>query len=97
MKRKEIIQNIIKEKPEAILVKNKYKVLVGVIRRIYPNSFEKISPKIWEDIIFDAVNGNRDWQMLTEGYDKENKQKLDQQWRVDNGYIPNFNKVDIKD
>ena len=90
MSRKEIIKKIIREKPEAILVKNKYKVLVGMIKRKYPNNFEKLPLNIWEDIAFDLVNGNRDWQQETEGMDKENKQKLQQQWKIDNGYLPDM-------
>jgi len=84
MKRKEVIQTIIKENSRAVLVKNKYKVLVGMVRRMYPNQFEKIPLEIWEDIAFDISNGNRDWQMLTEGYDKENKEILEQKWLEEN-------------
>lgn len=59
--RKEILAQIIKEKPEAVLVKNKYKVLVGMVKRLYPNNFDKIPLRIWEDIAYDLVNGDRDW------------------------------------
>lgn len=79
-----ILEQIIKEKPHAILVENKYKVILGMLKRLYPNQIEKIPDLIFLDIIFDAVNGNRDWQFLTEGCDKENKEKLRQQFVVDN-------------
>ena len=86
--RKHILQQIINEKPEAVLVKNKYKVILGMLKRIYPMNFKKISEvvtdKILLDIIFDAINGNRDWQYMTEGHDKETKKILSQQYIVDN-------------
>lgn len=76
MTRKEILDKIIKDKPEAVLVKNKYKVLVGMIRRMYPNNFEKLPLNIWEDIAFDLINGDRDLRLLTEPFDRENKDRL---------------------
>lgn len=82
--RKEILQTIIKERPDAVLVKNKYKVLAGMIKRMYPTHFDKIDYKIWEDIIYEAVNADRDLRMLTEGMDKENKIKLEQQYITNN-------------
>lgn len=76
MTRKEILDKIIKDKPEAVLVKNKYKVLVGMIKRMYPNNFEKLPLNIWEDIAFDLINGDRDLRLLTEPFDRENKDRL---------------------
>jgi len=95
MNRKEIIQKIISEKPDAVLVVNKYKVLYGMLKRIYPEQIEKIPKEIFIDIIFDAVNGNRDWQIATEGKDKENKMILSQQKKIEMGYLPGYRK-DIK-
>lgn len=83
-RRKRIISEIILEKPEAVLVVNKYNVLFGMLKRIYPNEINKIPKPIFMDIIFDAVNGNRDWQMLTEDCDKENKNKLENEWLKNN-------------
>ncbi len=93
--RKEILKTIIKENPEAVLVKNKYKVLYGMLRRIYPNFIESIPKDKFIQIIFDAINGNRDWQMLTEGFDKEIKTILSQRKQIDMGYLPGYNE-DIK-
>lgn len=86
--RKQLIQQIINKNPEAVLVKNKYKVLGGLVKRMFPNNYEKLSPKIWEDIIYEVVNGDRDWRNLTAGMDKENKVILSQQWVVDNYMKP---------
>ena len=82
--RKQILQKIIDEKPEACLVKNKYKVISGMIRRMFPNNYEKLSPDIWEKIIFEAVNADRDWRDLTVGMDKENKVRLEQEYILKN-------------
>ena len=87
-KRVVILQQIIQEKPHAVLVANKYKVILGMLKRLYPNQIEKIPDQIFLDIIFDAVNGNRDWQFLTEGFDKEKKEILRQQFVVDNYLQP---------
>jgi len=82
--RKEILSAIIKENPNAVLVKNKYKVLRGLIKRMYPNNYEKLPPDIWEKIIYEVVNGDRDWRFLTEGMDKENKERLRQEYIIHN-------------
>lgn len=89
-RRKQILIGIIKDKPEAVLVKNKYKVLLGMLKRVHPSVFlatdssAPITNERWESIIFDIVQGNRDWQQLSEGCDKENKVQLQEQWVVDN-------------
>lgn len=82
--RKQIIQQIVNDRPDAKLVKNKYKVLIGVIKRIYPEHYEKIPRQVWEDIAFDLVNGDRDLRLATEGMDKEEKTRLEQQYIVNN-------------
>lgn len=82
--RKQILQKIIDEKPEACLVKNKYKVIVGMIRRMYPNNYEKIPHEVWEKLVFEIVNADRDWRMLTEGKDKVNKERLRQEYIIKN-------------
>lgn len=82
--RKQILAKIITERPDAVLVKNKYKVLVGMLKRLYPNQFEKIPYKIWEDIAFDLINGDRDLRYLTEGEDKENKKRLSDNYIANN-------------
>jgi hypothetical protein len=86
--RKEIIQKIIDERPDAVLVKNKYKVISGMIKRMFPEQYSKIDYKLWEDILYEAINADRDWRMLTEGKDK-NKQILADEWKINNGYMPN--------
>jgi len=95
MKRKQIISKIINERPDAVLVKNKYQVLYGMIKRMYPDHIDKIPKQIFIDIIFDAINGNRDWQVLTEGQDKENKSRLSQEKMIEMGYLPGL-KQNIK-
>jgi len=95
MKRKDVLNKIINERPDAVLVKNKYLVIYGMLKRMYPNQIEKIPKQIFIDIIFDAVNGNRDWQTLTEGFDKENKKRLSQEKMIEMGYTPGYNQ-DIK-
>ena len=82
--RKNTLEQIIKEKPQAVLVKNKYKVLAGLLRRTYPANYKKIREDLWEDIIYLVVNGDRDLRLLTEGMDKENKVRLEQEYILGN-------------
>lgn len=97
-RRKPILKEILGRNPKAYLVANKYKVLLGMLRRMYPRLFDLdaegrrvFSEDYLEAFVFDAVNGNRDWQALTEGHDALNKKVLDQQWNLDNGYGPVHN------
>lgn len=82
--RKQILAQIIKERPDAVLVKNKYKVLVGMIKRMYPNNYEKIPHEVWEKLVFEIVNADRDWRYLSEGHDKVNKTRLEQEYIINN-------------
>lgn len=81
--RKDIIKKIIEENPRAVLVANKYKVLAGMAQRMYPE-LQEIRQDHLADIVFDLVNGDRDWRMLTEGMDKENKVILEEKWLDEN-------------
>ena len=87
--RKQILQNIIKENPNAVLVANKYKVLAGMAQRMYPELKEIPQAKL-ADMVYDIVNGDRDWRILTEGCDKENKKILEQEKMLSLGYSPNY-------
>ena len=83
--RKQIIQNIIKENPNAVLVANKYKVLAGMSQRMF-HELKEISQSRLADMVYEIVNGDRDWRTLTEGFDKENKGRLEEQKVLELGY-----------
>lgn len=83
--RKGEIEKVLAANPKAYLVANKYKVLRVILTRRYPMLLE-LNQEALLDIIFDAVNGNRDWQMLTEGHDVENKNRLEQEFKIGEGY-----------
>lgn len=97
--RRQIIENIIKERPtEAVLVANKYKVIAGVVRRMFPEikEIKELEPVMANgkcvkdklvDIIYEAVNADREWRLATEGQDKENKENLEVEYLKNNGYI----------
>lgn len=90
--RRQIIQNIIKERPnEAVLVANKYKVIAGVVRRIFPEikEIKELEPVIVNgkcikdklvDIIYEAVNADRDWRLESNGFDGDNKNRLEEEF-----------------
>lgn len=83
--RKETIKSILDARPDGFLVANKYKVLVGMLKRRHP-VIRDLDYQLLINLVFDAVQGNREWQQLTEGYDVENKKKLEQEWKMDQGY-----------
>lgn len=83
--RRPALQDILARRPDGYLVANKYKVIIGMLRRRYPE-LDSLDRSRLEDIVFDAVNGNRDWQMLTEGHDQEAKRRLEQEWKMGEGY-----------
>ena len=90
-KRKEIIQKVLDSNPEAHYSKNKYRVLRVMLLTRYPQIKDiGLSKDTIEEMIFDMVNGDRDWRKLTEEHDKENKKILSQQWMLDNGYEPTY-------
>lgn len=81
--RKKIIAQIIKENPRANLVANKYKVLAGMSQRMFPE-LKEIPQTRLADMCYEIVNGDRDWRLLTEGKDKENKTIYEQKWIINN-------------
>lgn len=83
--RKETIEAILKNKPHGRLVANKYKVLAGMLRRRHPG-LATVDSVTLVAVVFDAVQGNREWQQLTEGYDTLNKEVKSQEWKMEQGY-----------
>ena len=79
------IAQVLRDNPEGRLVVNKYRVLRAILRKRYPE-LQGLDQGRLLDVIFDAVNGNRDWQMQTEGQDTEQKKVHDQRWRMEHGY-----------
>lgn len=82
MSRKLILKQIITEKPSAVLVKNKYRVLAGMTKRMFPK-LENFTQEELADICFEIIAGDRDWRFLTEGKDKE-KIIYEQKWIIKN-------------
>ena len=83
MTKTEILRQIINEREGARLVKNKYRVIMGVIKRLYPE-YELISKEKWENIVYDIISLDRTWRLYTEDYDKENKKRLSEEFVVNN-------------
>ena len=83
--RKETIESILRDKPHGRLVANKYRVLAGMLRRRHPG-LAAVDSATLEAVVFDAVQGNREWQQLTEGHDALNKEARSQEWKMNQGY-----------
>lgn len=92
--RKKIIQTIIKENPNAVLVANKYRVLAGMAQRMFPE-LKEIPQTRLADMVYEIVNGDRDWRTETEGMDKENKIIFEQKKMLELEFTPNY-KNDVK-
>jgi hypothetical protein len=85
--RKQVLVDILRARPDGYLVRNKYKVIIGMLKKRYPE-LGNIEYGRLQEIVFDAVNGNRDWQMLTEGHDLIAKGERMEEWRGEHGYKP---------
>lgn len=72
--------DIVKTKPAASLVENKYKVIAAMMARHYDTILGDIPKDKLEQIMDDAIAANREWQWLTQGKDKENKARLEQEF-----------------
>jgi hypothetical protein len=83
--RKAILQNIILTRDDARLVKNKYRVIAGVIQKLFPE-MKEIEQSELEHILFHAINADRDWRKMTEDYDRDMKEELEHKWLDENGY-----------
>lgn len=82
--RKKVLQEIIKSYPfTAVLVANKYKVIAAMLKRFHPELAHFTQDRL-ADIVFNAVNGDRDWRFLTEDKDKKVKKELARQWVATN-------------
>lgn len=75
--------------PRARLVKNKYIAIRNSLLRVMPD-LNVISKDRLLTVVEDAIALNRDWQSATEDDDKDVKKKLSDEWKVQNGYIPNY-------
>lgn len=86
----ETLKDIIKEHPEtAVLLRNKYKVLAGMTQRLYPET-KDIPQDHLADILFDAIQADRELRDLTKPYDQEAKRIAEQNYLLSKGYSPNY-------
>ncbi len=93
--RTKILQQIIDEHPDtAILVANKYKVLAAMTQRLYPE-LKDIKQSHLADILFDAIQADRELREINKDKDLENKKILEQQYLLDKGYTPGYHE-DVK-
>lgn len=74
------LANVVSLKPAASLVANKYKVIAAVITRSYPVLIKALTQDQIFEMVDDAIALNREWQWETEGKDKQNKKRLEQEF-----------------
>lgn len=73
------------------LVKYRYKVLGSMISRMYPQLREMPSETLWE-AVRDIVLADRQLRDITSDVQQEEKEILSQEWQLNNGYEPGFNR-----
>lgn len=84
--RKTILTDIMEKRPDAKLTKNKYRVIAKMIHEMYPDETSVIPQSKLADILAEAINGDRDWRLLAHDTATEEKQRLSEEWQINNGY-----------
>lgn len=81
---KEIVEklSLFLPNPEAVLVKNRYRILYATLKQMYPKTFENIDKEVMTTLIQDIVYADRKWRKLTEGEDKKEKIRLSQEYQL---------------
>lgn len=77
-------------KPEARLVKNRYRAIKYVLSHYYPQLFQLYPAETIEELIKDAVYLDRQVRFATEGVDEEAKKILAQSFQIEEGYEPGY-------
>lgn len=86
---KKVLAELIATKPEARLVKNKYRVMSHVLssRQMWKNTVYQFMEKYaMHDLMKDIIYIDRQIRKATEGMDSENKQILEEEYLLENGY-----------
>lgn len=84
--RQKLIIEMVTKFPDARLVKNKYKVMAKMIKKIYPIQVQAISEEMLTRIMFDAINGDREWRKHTKDFDRKEKARLEAKKLLELGY-----------
>lgn len=83
------LQLSFKEYPEMMLTENQYKAMRYTLVQIAPHLKEKLTPEqlLWLCEEIPAIQ--REWRRQTEEIQKEEKERLAQQYQINHGYAPN--------
>jgi hypothetical protein len=81
-KQKEILRNLLENKPEAKLVKNRYRAMKYVLSHYFPQLFEIYPPETIEELLKDVVYLDRQVRLATEGEDEMQKKILCQEYQM---------------
>ena len=79
---------LLEENLEYKLLENRDRVIRRVLANKYPDTVKSIEKDTLLAMIADIVYLDREARNLTEGIQDEVKQRLSQQWQLDNGYVP---------
>lgn len=74
------LADLLEKHPDASLVANKYRAIRAIIASDYSGFVVASDGVTLEHIVDDSIALNREWQWLTEGKDKKNKVRLEQEF-----------------
>lgn len=79
------IQEIVDKFEDARKPEHKYRVLRNAIVQLYPYLEEMPKDKV-ENMVYDIIQADREYRFATEDYNQIEKQKLSENWKIENGY-----------
>lgn len=71
-----------KDNSEAVLVKNRHRIIYATLKELYPHTFTSIEKETMIDLFKDILYADRKWRALTEDFDKEQKKILSQEFQL---------------
>jgi hypothetical protein len=75
--------DIFLKNPEAVLVKNLWRINIATIKHFYPSVTANIDPETLLCLAQDIVYIDRIWRLKTKDFDKENKKILSQKFQLE--------------
>ena len=80
---KKILAHLMANKPEARLVKNRYRAIRFVLKNYFPQLFELYPPETIENLLRDVVYLDRQVRLATEGIEGQEKEILSQEYQME--------------
>lgn len=76
--------------PKAKETKMKYRAIRKTLVEMFPHFATNLSPEQLLLLVEESIALDREWRKQTKEYHKEQKMILSQEWKLNNGYEPNY-------